>query len=311
MNKGSRGQHLLEFDYYRTPDGVLYDLSNFELRWLLSQSGEGMPPIDYRTQRGPFQHGVTLLDYFLKPRVVQAVAQRQATCRQDYWDMRADMLNYLRPNRQAANTLAPGQLRKIMPDGTTRDLDVLIQSGPGFEGRGADWEEWSVQELLRFTAFDPVFYDPTQQSLTFILAATNNLVFPITFPIQFGGSVLDYVQTVTYAGTWLSYPSIILTGPLNTAIVENQTTGESITFTYNIPAGRVVTIDLAYGAKTVADDLGTNLIGNIDPASDLATFHLAPDPEAAGGVNTLHLTASGLTGDSGISLIWYARYIGI
>jgi hypothetical protein len=189
----------------------------------------------------------------------------------------------------------------------------MIEEGPRFRARRLDrWEEYSFQETIRFIASDPTFYDPTQQTFSFaITEVITELVFPITFPIKFGVSIISDQDDLTYSGNWLCYPTIELTGPMQNPIVENDTTGEKLELIYEIAASEVVTITLDYGNKTVENDSGDNLIGVLSTDSDLATFHLAPDPEATGGVNTIKVQAGGTDSNSQIELQYYERYIGI
>ncbi|KKK47457.1 hypothetical protein LCGC14_3155000, partial [marine sediment metagenome] len=302
------------FATYITPDGRLYPLHTpHEFgRWVVSFSGLGTPPIEYITERGPFQHGATARDYFLRPRVVQLLI-RQAFCnRLDWWAGRASLLNEIRPNRQATPTaVLPGELRFVETDGTLRSLNVFIQEGPRFEPRVQDqWDEWAFQEVLRFIAYDPVVFDPTQAAAAFPVALDADLVFPITFPIEFGSGALDETLNVTYPGTWLSFPVITIVGPIELPRLDNVTTGEKLEFGTNIAPGTTVTIDLTEGNKTIVDQLGNNLIGQLTSDSDLGTFHLAPDPEAPLGVNALRLRGTNPTGATTVSLAYFVRYFG-
>ena len=112
--------------------------------------------------------------------------------------------------------------------------------------------------------------------------------------------------------TWAESPIIVITGPINGVSITNETTDELLELVYNIPSGRVVTINLAHDKKTIEDDLGTNLRGAISSDSDLATFHLAPDPEAADGNNTIAVSGSGAEpGTTSIAIQYYNRYGGI
>lgn len=306
----------LEFDEYITPDGLTYSFHDARSgggRWLTSFEGQGWPPVTLIEQRGPFQHGTTVLDYRLNPRTMTYIHQRRGCDRSAYWDIRADILNYLRPNRQTATTFGPGKLRKILPSGAKRDIDVWVIEGPRYEARStAAWRETTVREALRFYAPDPTFYDPVQVSVELAVETCDGLIFPITFPITFCGSTESETDTVAYAGTWLAYPVIYITGPINDAVIRNLTTMEKLEFDYNIPAGRVVTVDLGYGRKTVRDDLNTNLISVLTTDSDLATFHVASDPEAPGGVNSFSLSGWGATvGVTSVRMTYYTRYIGI
>lgn len=302
----------VEFDVYEAPDGTEYNLDNWGNTFLLSKSGEGMPPIEYRTTRGPFQHGETVQDYVLRPRTLQYIVRISQKSRQSYWDERERILNIFRPNRQFAGQLNPGKLKKYLKDGTQRALDVFIDQGLDFAESGDNWDAWGATEAIRFVAHNPIYYDPTLKSLQFSLGSLSNLVFPITFPIQFGSNVIDDNAVITYLGTWAEYPVIIITGSMSAPTIENVTTGETLALNYNIPAGRVVTIDLRYGKKTITDDLGTNLVGALAPSSDLSIWHLAPDPEAAGGVNAIHVSGGGaLPNATKLELQYYDRYAGI
>lgn len=302
---------IRELTQYITPGGTVYDLTvpSRVGRWVMSQTGWGLPPIEYVSSRGPIQNGQTLRRYFLRPRTVQLLIRHDFCNRDDYWAGRGELLDTLRINQGNDG----GTLRRHLTDGSLRDLTVYLVAGPAFTPNpGNTWDEFAYTEALRFTAYDPVVFDPTLKTATFSLAALTNIVFPITFPITFGSTLIDETQIVNYLGTWESLPTIILTGPLNVPTITNVTTGEVIDVQYNIPAGRVLTIDLTYGVKTVLDDLGANFIGTITPASDFGTWHLAPAPEATGGDNSIRVQATGASpGVSGIALQYFDRYLGI
>ena len=280
-------------------------------RALMSFTGWGMPAIDYVTQKGPYQHGLTVLDYRLQPRVIQMTHRRTGGCRDDYWDHRLSFINALRPNRGVGGCLHRARLRKVFEDGSKRDLYVMIEKGPMFEPRGRDWDEWSIMETIRFIAHDPIIFNPTQQNATWTLAASNELVFPITFPIFFGGSILNDILNVTYNGTWMTYPVITILGPLNGARIINNSTDEQIELNFDVQAGKTITIDLNYGAKTVVNQDGTSYIGSVSSDSDLATFHIAPAPEVAGGVNELVVEGASADANTAVSITWNDKYIGI
>lgn len=313
MSNGSQ----IEFDYYITPDGLTYSFHDNRLapdsvRFLMTSSDQGMPGLSLIQQRGPFQHGVTVLDYRLSPREIVLVHRRRACDREGYWDIRADILNHLRPNRQAAGQFLPGVLRKVLPGGAYRDIDVYASAGPRFEPRSLDrWDEAAFIETLRFFAPDPTFYDPSVVQTDVAVGFCDNLVFPFQFPFAFCGGGLIQTDTITYSGTWLSLPTIRVQGPARGALIRNLTTGEKIEFTRSIPAGLTVTADLRYGYKTLTDSSGGDWSGSLTDDSDLATFHIAPDPEAPGGVNVLSALVSGFTSDTSMSMSFYTRYIGI
>ncbi len=303
-----------EYISYITPDGNVYPLvTPHEFgRFVLSFSGLGTPPIEYITQRGPFQHGATVKDFFLAPRTIQLLIRQDFKDRTDWWAGRATLLDNIRPNRQIISTASvPGSLEWCVADGTRRRINAFIADGPTFEPRQlGSWDEWAFQEVLRFICFDPIFFNPTRVDLSFALTLDAELVFPIDFPIEFGDGIVADTLNVSYVGTWETFPTIVIVGPLENPIIRNVTTGEKLEFAIDIAAGRTVTIDLAYGVKTVVDDLGNNLIGNLSADSNLATWHLAPDPEAANGLNVITLSGLNPTGATSVQLQFFTRYYG-
>ena len=351
------GATEIEFDQYIPPDvavnddgtialanqAKVYRFNNQDDQFSQSFTGMGLPPIEYITQKGPFQHGQTVLDFRLQTRLIQYIHRRQGCSRDDYWSNRADLINFIRPNRQPANTFKPGRLRKIQPDGTKRDINALIVLGPVFEARSLDkWDEWAFTEAIRFRCDDPVFFDPALQSAIWTLSNLENLIFygealgiPGVIPdspgppdwtdrlifvgdeldsggIWFGEDSLYQVLDVTYAGTWFSFPIIYLVGPINQPQVHNLTLGLKIELTYDIPAGDEVVLDLSFGNKTVIDNHGTNLIGTVTTDSNLGSFRLAPDPEVTGGVNQLQVIGDdAVIGETEVRIEWFTRYIGI
>lgn len=294
---------------YVTTDDIEYQLHAPGVRTVLTDEGTGMPPIEYVTQRGPFQHGETLISFYLRPRIVQMLIRGQNTSRNNYWASRAELLDHLRPNRQlTANGLATGRLRKHLSNGQVRDVDCLIQQGPNFNPRDIkNWDSWAWQEVLRFIAFNPITYDPTLQTLIRTYSASQ-LVFPITFPIQF--STTQSVNQITYTGTWLSYPTITVTGPISSFAIYNETIDEKLELAAQLLAGESLTITLEYGSKTITKSDGTNLIGLLTTDSGLGTFHIAPSPVATGGVNNFTIITPGATSSTVVTITYYNRYIG-
>ena len=302
----------IEYDVYVTPDGEEYDLDLGDDRILLSFEGWGAADIEWITQQGPNQHGVTAIDYRLTPRTVQYLYRSNSNSRLGYWQNRADLLDAIRPNRSPIGTLTPGQLLKYLPNGDVRALDVFLGKGPSFSARDtATWDEYGFTESLRFLAFFPLVYDPEQDCYPFVLNASNQLVFPMTFPFVLGATIINDTLDITYTGTWEAFPTIEIVGPLNVPTILNTSTGKSIKLNYNVAGGQTVTISLGYGNKTVTDQDGTDLTGTVDNPSDLATFTIQPHPIVAGGVNTLQVLGSGANSETGLNVGLYKTYYGI
>ena len=295
--------NVIDQDIWITNDGESFVLNNPPNRVIISEEGTGVPPIQYITQRGPYQHGESLRDYFLQPRVVQLIIRESFCDRQSYWDGRAALLDVLRPNRGINRALSQGTLRKIQPNGTTRDLTCIIQQGPNFSPRQAgQWDEFAFTETLRFIAHDPTYFDPHLQIVDFgpqISPAT----FPMTFPVVFSGYYFS--QALVYVGTWITYPTIVITGPLMQPHIENTTTGQIIELNYTLDAGRSITISLSYGTKTITLDDGTNLIGALTTDSDLVSWQLIS------GENDMIIRGYGAATSTKIKFQYFNRYLGV
>jgi hypothetical protein len=183
-----------------------------------------------------------------------------------------------------------------------RDITCVIQQGPDFAPRQlGQWDELSYTEALRFLADDPTYYDPKGHNQSFALVDIGT--FPMTFPVVFTG--FSFVTSIDYIGTWITYPTITVTGPIGYLTIKNLTTGDTIGFNYILDAGRTITIDLTYGRKTVTLDDGTNLIGYITAPSQLAQFAFVP------GNNDITVDGVGATLSTLITFSWFDRYLGI
>lgn len=289
-----------------TPSGIEYPLDVPTSRVVMSSEGEGLPPINYLTQRGPFQDGTSLLDEFLQPRIVQLIVRHNYRSRNAYTAGRQALVGILDPHLQLVEgAQQTGTLRKYLLDGQRRDLACVPIQGPNFAPRGSEWQEWSYQEALRFQGFDPVYTNPVQHSQAFAPQGTQ-LVGPMTGPII--GTTLDSMVTINYGGTWKSYPTFTILGPAAAILIENTTTGELIFINYPLPAGVTMTISLVQGDKEVTLSDGTNVIGYLSRNSDLASWHLT---ENNGGVNVLRGWASGVNASTLITMYWYDKYLGI
>lgn len=311
-----------EFDNYIAPDGHTYDFHVKGLRHLMTEEGFGMPPITYLTTAGPVQHGETVHDWFLNPRIIQLMISNSSNSRQEYTRARAALLDAIRPNRQTMDHHRElGVLRKRLSDGSLRDLKVMIESGPGFGPRDLTrWDEYRFQEILRFIAHDPILFNPLQQCRSFLAVAGSpgsgggsQLIFPATFPILFGigtgsgGGGGGLSGVLQYNGTWEEYPQIVIHGPVTGIVIENQSTGERLAIEDEILEGETVTFDLTYAIKTVTHSDGSNWLGMLSDDSDLATFHLTT---INNGANVIIISGSGTNAAMFVEFFYYERFIG-
>lgn len=118
-------------------------------------------------------------------------------------------------------------------------------------------------------------------------------------------------KTITYTGSFLTYPIITITGPITDPVLTNVSTGEDLDFTgVTIAGGDTYTIDCRFGYKTVKNAAGVNKIADLTAASDLATFHLGADPEVSGGANAFTLTGTGTDANTTVTIAYNERFVG-
>lgn len=279
-----------------------------EFPWALTEiQGLDLPPTTYRTTRAPFQHGATLLDFVLEPRIVQIILHLRGHSRLDMWQKRQDIINVLNP------LLGPYQLELHMGDGTIYSLHDVVCDGAleaAVRSHGGDATLQSVG--IRMVAQDPVWYGASRRQVIVGPTATDELVLPAEFPIIFDeeGAVAAHL-VIDVLGNWETYPIIEFYGPMSNPLVENVTIGEKLSLIYEVAAGEVVTIDTAAGKKSVASNLYGNLVGYLTTDSDLATFRLNPHPLAPDGENTLFAYGGACGVDTQFVVTWHDRYVGV
>lgn len=293
-----------------TIQGTTYTLSGYDavsgLTFnYLGDLGFGMAPLHRITQRGPLQQGDSDVDFRLDPRVLQLPFIFTADTMTQHYAIRDKVLAIFSPSNVV------GTLTITRPDGTQRAIATKILGGLSLDVDAKSG--YSVKTIVQMRADDPTWYNPTQNTIagTSAILGTPTPI-PRVYPVTYGASGTINVNTsISYTGTWNSYPNIVAVGPLNNLVIQNTSTGDVITLTANIAASTTYTFDLRYGYKTVVDQNGANVLANISAASNLATFNLAPMPQIIGGVNGINITATGGTSASSVTLTYNDRFIGV
>lgn len=291
-----------------TFDGKLLTFPYPEIK-LIAYGNYGAPPTTYTTRRGYKQHGATEIDFLVDPRQIELHFWHAPACnRQAYWDTRLALHEILRPNRGGAMTLTLTQ-----PGGEKRAL--IIRADSGFVFPPDDNNNWSIDETINCIAFDPIWFDPDQTNTDYALTqqVDTDLVFPITFPIVFGTSgVVFTTGSVTYPGTWPTYPVFTLTGPYNSVYMTNLQTGVVLTMVVAIVNGDTRIIDLKPGSQQILDEDGNSRFDELGPGSNLIDFAIQPDPIVAGGVQEIQVVmAGGIVGQSTARISYFNRYFAI
>lgn len=271
-----------------TVDGKVFTIPDeFEMVYK-AYGNYGAPPTEWITRRGYKQHGVTEVDFLVSPRTVSVQLFQTTPCdRESYWQNRHDLHEILRPNRGGALTYVIRQA-----GGAKRALMVRANPGAVFAPQ-ADNNSWVIDEPIDFIAFDPIWFDPDTVSADISLTVDSSLIFPITFPITFGLNGAQFIYPITYTGSWKSYPTLTLTGPYTSAIIENLTTGISIELLQGISEGETRIITLTPGAQSIKDAAGVNYFADLAPGANLVGFAIEPDPIAPNGIQTIRAVLQG------------------
>ena len=276
--------------YLRLPSSSIVTLNSTNLYVTNSSEAFGIAPFHRFSERSSQQHGVTDLGYRLDPRLVTLQMTFRAATPDLYWSYRDALCQVFRPSNQVYTFYA------VIPNGVnpdiTRSLDCYLHKGLSFDtakrkGLNQDFE------VVLF-APDPTWYDPTLRTDT----------------IQINeGSATVHLQ-MTFAGTWRVYPQIVIVGPIQNPKIINYFTNETLELAYSVAEGDTVTIETAYGKKTVKNVAGTNLISKLTDASDLATFHI--DPEDYTLHNRMDISGTVPAGKHAhVTFNYYDRFIGI
>lgn len=287
-------------------NGVEYSLDDGTYCQHLGHSGTGMMPSHRLTQRGAQQHGVTDLGFRGDPRTVQLALLIEGTSLGDYWTRRTTLLNLFKP------TDDPLKLRFTLDNGDVRQLDCQYIGGLNLSSNEKMRYTHAVGVTLR--AADPSFYDPVGKTTVFALGGGSAAFeVPMAIPLNVGVSTMDQTVTIDYDGNWLALPyRIRITGPITDATITNLATDEELDFdSVTIAAADYYDIDCRYAYKTVLDSNEVNKIADLTEDSDLATWHLAADPDVTDGQNGIQVTGSAVTAATEVTIQWFDKFVGI
>ncbi|HUV67132.1 MAG TPA: hypothetical protein VMW24_24805 [Sedimentisphaerales bacterium] len=277
--------------------------------YVTAHDGLGLVKPRRYAQTGPQQDGQTLGAAYLNPRVVTFALHYHTDDEPALLSARDELAFMLN------NLNSPIHLVCIYPDGVERRLDVLHYDG-AMAPRAASDLYYYADDVIQLIADDPVLYEVPLRVLTWSLAEyyyglwAKGVEVPVEVPIFVGSSTISQVQTLTYASSWGTYPIIRFSGPCTSPQIRNVTTGEKIAFEAGTEIGEndYYEVDCRYGYKQVLNSAGKPRTGELTNDSDLATFHIAPHPEALNGINEIWAVAMSCTTETEIIMQYYIRW---
>lgn len=285
--------------------GREYSLSDNQNYLLLGIDGLAAAPVTHIVERGPLQHGESSLGFRLRARTISLVLLVRGGDDGAWFRRRTEIMRIFRISD------SPVQLR-ITGGGLVRQIDCYLSGAMEMTPEVGLSPAWQRVGLSLY-APNPAWYDPEGNSIVFTLGGGDSTVIPLEVPVRIGASSISSAVQVWYTGTWDSYPIITLRGPISHPVITNQTTGDRLDFTGTIiQAGDYYVVDCRYGYKTVTRGSdGSNRVRDLSADSNLATFRLVAHPDVMDGLNSIRVSASGLTADSRISLQYNTFYVGV
>jgi hypothetical protein len=213
--------------------------------------------------------------------------------------MRNDLFADLNPRLGA-----PGTLSIMDWNGTNlRSIECFYKGG--LEGAIDDNEQghcWA-KYVLEFRAGDPYWLGDTITPRP--LTSGDETGWLPLMPIRVTASQILGNATITNHGQSVAYPTYIITGPATAINLINNTTGESLSITYELEADDTLSINTRQGRKSVVLNAATEDETNLFPylSNDSTLWALAP------GVNDVTFTLVGQAPETTLQFSYQERYL--
>lgn len=157
---------------------------------------------------------------------------------------------------------------------------------------------------LQWIASDPRRYDLDELSVTISgpSLGSGGLIYPLTYPLDYGTPGAPPTAIATNAGTTETHPVLVFTGPMLDPKVVNSTLGWQLEFSLDLLLGQTLVVDT---------NAGTVLLNGTDrlytrTGLSVPVQHFWFDP----GDNNLVLAPASINGpEAGLSATWYSAYL--
>lgn len=208
--------------------------------------------------------------------------------------------------RRWAKALDPlkGQGTLTVVQGPWAGRQLLCVYETGLEDFQEEWPLLGLTELA-FRACEPYWQDSAESSSVATINSTAYPWFPFAGswaaqPLILGASDVFASLTIQNIGDVQTWPVITATGPGQDLHITNQTTGQDLLLSGNVPAGSVVQIDTRPGHKTVTQD-GANAFPRLSATSSLWPL--------VAGSNRVAIGFAAGTAQSSVRFAWRQRWL--
>lgn len=280
-------------------DGVTHALDGSEgVLVLVGRTGLFMPPMALIEDDRPSGDGSIIRTVQRKSRDIELPIIVQTPSYDETMDLIASLAGWFDPTR------GDGTLRMTRASGRQRELLARYREGlEGSDELNAMVETWARAVLVIRAA--TLWQDASDTVVDMVIGSNIPTFFPI-LPLRLTASTVLANIGISNLGDAEAYPVWTITGPGDSIVLENVTTGKKIALDLVLSASEVLTIDTRPGplrdGLAIRDQDGSSRFSALTGDSSLWTL-----PR---GTSQLSVQMAGATGSSQISLRYRARWIG-
>lgn len=281
-------------------DGVHHALDGSAgIRTMAGRKGLTMVSVALIEDKSPQGRGTVLRQAQYKARDVDIPLLFEGATPDDVLDLIGEFAAVCDPRR------GTGLLRYTRASGRSRELVAAYIDGLDGDDTvnklGPTW----ARTVATFRAPEPLWRDTSETIVSLAIATGSTPTFFPLLPLYLTPSTIVVSTSVLNDGDAETYPVWSLTGPGDTIVLENQTTGEQIVLGIVLAAGDALTIDTRpkplRPGLAIYDGNGLSQFSTLDASSVLWTL-----PR---GASQISVQMAGTTGASSVSMAFRRRWV--
>lgn len=272
------------------------------------QGNFGSPLIEHEVDETLQGHVWEYLGYKISPREIGfKIVRKTAGTRLEFWAQRAELLDFLRPNQ-----FKPAKLILSRGDGQRRALTIYPDPGAPFPPKNTG--DWTLDEDVVMTAFDPFWFDPDPVVIT--NRSEQNVIggsgfrFPIRFPIRFTAGSSRFESAIDYGGSQETYPKITVTGQYHSLVISSTAHHAVIEMLSPLASNVQRIIDCHPNVPNLLDADGIDRWHEASEKTNLADFRILPK-NLAPRAQMINIIALGSDNQMSVKIEYMTRYYGL
>jgi hypothetical protein len=277
---------------YTNSRGQSINLGNENPFILTKIEGTGAVNINIKTQKSPFQDGVSYLGNTLAARPLSIEIMILAGSIEE-------MVHHRRTISKVFNPKLDEGVLTYELGGVKRQIKAVPEFAPIFPDAN-DFEDVMQPGLIQLYCPNPLWLDEhitSQEIVTWI----GGMSFPLSLGTAFSTAGATQKNLIN-SGDVETSVTLEITGTATNPKVTNKTTGEYIKVNRTLTADDTLIITTAFGNKRVEQN-GVNVFNYIDIDSTFFDLEV--------GDNIIELTTDDVNDNASIKITYYNRYIGV